>query len=287
MTTPAYLAEGLTGTGDVGQQFELPNREPGRHAPEVTAESLARMQLRQMMQEALRESRVLFDHTHPVDEYISSPGVPTSNPTEITRTWDMPERIESILAVIPPGVQQALLQLGDRYITLFNALDSSSSIEATGVVASPGAGTVIATAVVPAGEYVANTMFNIGGTAGAADSNNVGLYVNGVLVQTLVIGSGSTANNQQQIPITLNIPAGGATVTLQAIAAGSVATYRAGFSLIPSSGALTQSLVVELNGLGIILGQSDARFLTLTPLPVTGPFHIELMGWADEIFGNA
>lgn len=49
--------------------------------------------------------------------------------------------------------------------------------------------------------------------------------------------------------------------------------------------ALTAALTNSLPVGGMILGRDDARFLNL--LPLAGPFHIELCGYADEIWGNA
>lgn len=60
-----------------------------------------------------------------------------------------------------------------------------------------------------------------------------------------------------------------------------------GDRIIPlyAGAALTTALTNDITIGGIILGRSDARFLTL--LPLAGPFHIELCGYADEIWGNA
>src|SRR5882724_388187 len=127
-----------------------------------------------LLQDIVRGMRARFDHSHPVDEYQTTTGVPSGGRLDIQPTYDLPERNESILAVIPIGVQTATLQLGDRIFSLLNA-------------AAP----------------------------------------------------------------------------------------------------ITAAAVINLQGLGIIIGQSDERVLTLNPVPAAGPVHIELMGWADEIFGNA
>lgn len=124
-----------------------------------------------------RQSRMLYDHSRPVDEYISTPGWPAGGYIEVTPTYEIHERIESILAVIPIGVTNAQLQLGDRWLTLYQGV------------------------------------------------------------------------------------------------------------------ALTSSLMVNLHNLGIIIGRDDARYLQLTPGAqpggATGGVHLELMGFADEIWGKA
>lgn len=61
-----------------------------------------------------------FDYTHPVDEYApqGTPG-PVQSLT-IQSDYDMPERIETILVVIPVGATSALLQLGQRSIQYYS-----------------------------------------------------------------------------------------------------------------------------------------------------------------------
>lgn len=155
---------------------EMAHRQivPGIQPPNPNPEHTAVAFTLSILQDMLRGMRNRFDHSHPVDEYQSTTGVPTGGRLDIQPTYDIPERIESILAVIPIGVQAATLQLGDRI-----------------------------------------------------------------------------------------------------------------FSLLGAAAPTTVATIVSLNGLGIIIGQSDERVLLMSPVPAAGPTHIELMGWADELFGNA
>lgn len=78
--------------------------------------------------ELVRQSRMLYDHSRPVDEYQSTPGWPANGLIEVTPTYEMPERIEAILAIIPVGVTLAQLQLGDRWITLYQGAALTASL---------------------------------------------------------------------------------------------------------------------------------------------------------------
>lgn len=52
-----------------------------------------------------------------------------------------------------------------------------------------------------------------------------------------------------------------------------------------SGAATTVQTIVNPTGLNLILSRSDERKLTVTGAPTT-PFHLELMGWALERFGD-
>lgn len=145
--------------------------QQGEHDPTTQRALAFAHHIQEMHMATLRMERKLFEYAHPVDEYISSPGAPASNPVIWQPTWEHPEKIEHILYSLPIGTTSAILTLGDRIIPLY---------------------------------------------AGAA---------------------------------------------------------------------LTTALTNDLTMGGLILGRDDARFLTL--LPLAGPFHIELCGYADEIWGNA
>lgn len=75
-------------------------------------------------QENLRQSRQLYNHAHPVDEYISGLNPPsstgTTNELEIQRDYEIPVRIECIHAAVPVGVTEAHLKLGQRIIPLYS-----------------------------------------------------------------------------------------------------------------------------------------------------------------------
>lgn len=52
-----------------------------------------------------------------------------------------------------------------------------------------------------------------------------------------------------------------------------------------SGAATTVQTLVNLNGLGMELERSDRRQLTVTGVPTT-PFHVELMGYVQERYGD-
>lgn len=68
-------------------------------------------------QELLRQSRKLYDYSHPVDEWVSD-ATPNAGPIEIQPDYEIPERIEQITASLPIGITSATLQLGQRNIIL-------------------------------------------------------------------------------------------------------------------------------------------------------------------------
>lgn len=104
--------------------------------------------------------------------------------------------------------------------------------EATGSATSPAAGGVIVSlANVPADLYTLNWQVELGGTLAAADANNFQVEVGGV--QQAVSLNPAVAGVYQQDPIQINVPAGGATVSINAIALATVgAVYTATFSLV-------------------------------------------------------
>ena len=69
-------------------------------------------------QEMVRQSRKLYDYSHPVDEYQWG-AVPADGEIIIQPNWQMSERIDNICASLPLGITKAVLQLGDRQIVLY------------------------------------------------------------------------------------------------------------------------------------------------------------------------
>ena len=102
-------------------------------------ETYMRELLARMVVSHERISRLAFDRTHPVDEYISSPGIPGPNSADsvpapytlgvqLTPTWEIPERIDSILVTVPAGVTCAALLLGDRVIGLYGSATAAAAL---------------------------------------------------------------------------------------------------------------------------------------------------------------
>jgi hypothetical protein len=199
-----------------------------------------------------RTARITFDKTHPVDEYISSPGVPQPNANfagyqyavQLQPTYEMPECIESIIVTVPAGAQSAIMKLADRWIPVYT----------TPFVATPA---VPASTVAQENDAPYPVLVIVsGGTVTA-------VTVNGQQVGT---GDGS-----------YEVPAG------QAIAITYTVAPTWAWFYIPLQSPQTFSFL----GLGLILNQDDDRFLLMTGSITAGPTHFELMGHADEIYGNA
>lgn len=243
--------------------------------------------------------RILFDKTHPVDEYISSLGLPQPGNydgapytgfVQLTRTWDMPERIESLIYTIPAGATSAVAKLGDRWINLMPAPTAASvlTLQNSGIVATPGAGGVIATVTVtgPALYSVATELQNI--VAGTVN-DNYGLFAQALLKFTYPYDAADTAV-QTYPPVIVSVASATTSIKLEAIAADATGTYSGGIVVTPQ--AVTQSPLLapysnSFDGLGIVLDQDDDRFMLLQGTLSAGPTHFELMGFADEIYGAA
>jgi hypothetical protein len=106
--------------------------------------------------------------------------------------------------------------------------------QSTGSQTTPGAGTVITQVTeLPAGYYTAQWNVSLGGTTGAAEANNFGLYSGATLVATSNNRT-STGASYPQLPVTFQVAANG-TVSVQAIGAGTASSiYDA--SLVLTSG---------------------------------------------------
>lgn len=108
----------------------------------------------------------------------------------------------------------------------------NSGKSATGSVTSPAATANIASiGTVPADEYTLNWQVELGGTLAAGDANNFEVTVTGV--QQALSLNPAAAGIYPQDPIQITVPPGGATVSIKALAAGTVgAVYSASFSVV-------------------------------------------------------
>jgi len=84
-----------------------------------------------------------FDYTHPVDEYAPQ-GMSLASTTfpaviNVQPDYDMPEKIENILAIVPVGTTLATLQLGQRTLFLY----SGAALTTPLVVTIPYAGVIL------------------------------------------------------------------------------------------------------------------------------------------------
>lgn len=73
--------------------------------------------LADMRQESIRQSRMLYDYSKPVDEYEwNLTGFP--GPVTIQPQFGLTVRFHSIVFSLPVGITAAVLQIGRRYIPL-------------------------------------------------------------------------------------------------------------------------------------------------------------------------
>jgi hypothetical protein len=98
-------------------------------------------------------------------------------------------------------------------------------------VTSPGALQVLASAVLPGpGEYQVDWTTQLGGTTGVAEVNNCQLILGAAVAEGAIQGQ-TTGAIYPQIRVYVLVPAGGATLAIETINAGTVASvYRVGFS---------------------------------------------------------
>lgn len=96
--------------------------KPGRTPTEDQIAVLAALRFHHLMQMLQDQA---FDYTHPVDEYAPQ-GMPSAAAAAgllsvtVQPDYDMPERIETILVIVPAGATSALLQLGQRTLQLYS-----------------------------------------------------------------------------------------------------------------------------------------------------------------------
>lgn len=274
-----------------------------------------------LVQAQERVARLAFNHTHPVDEYQSTPGIPAPDGSypgwaynvQVQPTWEVPERIESLIATIPAGATACIAKLGDRWIDLLS-LANSASDDNLGIaqeqVSSP---TLTGTSFVwvnTTGQPVLPTGFRAFFTADAVVANRFGViqyhdaagnilvssqYTTAVVASTTIAWNafiGASQSNSASgfatvpLPSDVMIPPGG-NFTLS-VANEDVADTLSQIELeYQANSPLNNSATVSFNGLGIVLNRDDDRLMLLNGVLLNGPTHFELMGYADEIWGNA
>jgi len=142
-TSPTAGDFPVQGDLEVEMSVDVRAHEGGHEAKQALTEALLRQRIAEQRQ-ALREMREAFDLRHPVDEYVSTPGLPgqttasSSYPegfnfaVQLTADWTLPERIESYLISIPVGTTLAIMKLGDRFINIYNGAATTAAQTFTG-----------------------------------------------------------------------------------------------------------------------------------------------------------
>lgn len=114
-------------------------------------------------------------------------------------------------------------------------VQAPNSHEITASVTAPAAGGVIASLVLPAGGWTLSWIIQLAGTPAAADANNFQLR-QGAAVLLGSVNPGAVGGPWTQTPIEVQIPTGGATVSVNANGAGTAgAIYTAQLVAVPAS----------------------------------------------------
>lgn len=153
-----------------------------------------------------------------------------------------------VLAEIPAGTNPGLSATLTTYLSQAPAslLAPSPSVNGTGNVTAPAAGTTITSAVLSQGTWQVNWQVLLQGAAAAGDVNNFGLNLGATLVDTSENGEAAGALYQQD-PVVLDVPAAGATLAIKAIGAGTAGViYDAGFTAVPTEGATYYGTLPDL-----------------------------------------
>ncbi len=143
----------------------------------------------------------------------------------------------------------------------FNDGAATQGLSATGTVNTPGAGATITTIALPSGDYTVQWTVELQGTPGAADINNVGLYL-GASLEATSVNLGADGN-YAQAPADISVQGGPLTLTAKAIGAATAgAIYIVNFTIIPTG----QSMATIFNGgmaagfVGIAQGGVDTQW---------------------------
>lgn len=137
-----------------------------------------------------------------------------------------------------------------------------------GSVVPAGAGTVIATVnITTAGTYAVTVSgIQVAGPV-AADRNNMGLYVNGVLNQVLPADTNTAASQSETVNISLNA---GDVLTVRQIAATTATGYYAVITATPLSAGTVIADVYA--GSDIEAADFSCQFMTGVPIPTIETF---------------
>lgn len=72
-------------------------------------------------QENIRQSRQLFDHSRPVEEFFNAPDAVPAGEYEIQPNYSVPVRIDGAFFSLPVGITSAVLNLGrERTLPLYS-----------------------------------------------------------------------------------------------------------------------------------------------------------------------
>lgn len=208
------------------------------------------LDLRQRIQRIDQQS---FDFSHPVDEYQSGPGVPSSLQIEVLPTYDkFSERIERVVVVVGTTATGLVLTLGDRVIPLNTGFSTSTP---------------------------AINQIPLGATGVASYNNNsvgVNQTITGGTVTAIAINGTTTGLTSG----TFFVPAGG-TVTVTYSVAPTTFNTAAIAVTTPASGSNAGVICFDC---GFVLKSHERRLLTATSWGNTNGFLVALFGHASDVF---
>lgn len=145
-------------------------------------------------------------------------------------------------------------------LTATTVLKSDESATAGTTAVNPGSGTSITSQEVTEGTYTVNWAVQLSGTVLAGDANNFGLYNGDALIATSVNEAAAGTYTQSQVS-DVAIPAGGATLAIKNVAAGTVGAVYTALLALPGT-------IGNYIGFGLDFSVSSPSPAP-SPLPVT------------------
>ena len=137
-----------------------------------------------------------------------------------------------------------------------------ASVTTVGSVTSPAADATITSQALAAGVYTVGWTVQLSGTLGAGDANNFVMESNNVQVAQSL--NSAAAGTYTQPPVTVVIPAGGATVEIEALAIGTTgAVYTAQMTTTPVPSAATAGANPAGVRIGTLEDAADNRGLLI------------------------
>ena len=134
----------------------------------------------------------------------------------------------------------------------YNDGTGTNDLTATGTVNAPAAGATIATLSLPNGEYTLSWTVELTGTPGAADVDNIALFLGATQVATSV--NAGAVGNYAQAQISGGVTGGPLALTAKAIGNAAVGSiYRVDLTVVP----LTGGAATILDGAASVLAFLD------------------------------
>jgi DNA-binding beta-propeller fold protein YncE len=214
--------------------------------------------------------------------YVACAADDPANSTGTIRVYSTANNTQtSVISGFPPGTPPGMMAIGSDKPYLYVASSKSSS--AAGSMTGPAAGQTICSATLAPGTYQVSWRLRYGGTASPApDKNNMQL-----LLDTTVLAVAQVQplmdTEQPMIPLAVNVPPGGGTLTIEAINAGSAtAVYNAQFSAVTWGSGRVQIVSTATDALLPQIFAPGAETVWLATSPVAAAYQPCLLAASAE-----